>query len=494
MEQLSLFSLEPKIKRAIENIRLFEAAALQMDPEGYYLAFSGGKDSQVIYHLAKMAGVKFQAYYHITTVDPPELVWFIRREYPEVIQSRPELSMWELILKKNFPPTRRVRFCCSELKERGGKGRFVITGVRWAESKKRQERGLAEITGKKEPTVILLNNDNDEKRRLIENCSIKGRRVLNPIIDWTEGEVWEFIHKYVHTYCELYDQGFSRIGCIGCPLISVRRRIWELERYPKYKQAYLHTFRRLLEQRSQKGSNENNHDAWKTTEDVYYWWLFGTEKKESDIEGQMQLNLQIVHGKETDRKNGMKTEEKSVRDKRKKFRELSYEWEKVWKYGDRDKMWPDGITLNRIREELIKMKGEEENDENMSIPEAVSNDYMANADKIREHTEYAIKKYLQNEDYQYLCQMKSRLTEQQREKSKIMLILGKIENLIRAMEEDDLVIMREYGEEGMFLSRITETAEMIKSFISEEQAEKDAKGDKEEEQLQGQMTIYDFVA
>lgn len=494
MEQLSLFSLEPKIKRAIENIRLFEAAALQMDPEGYYLAFSGGKDSQVIYHLAKMAGVKFQAYYHITTVDPPELVWFIRREYPEVIQCRPELSMWELILKKNFPPTRRVRFCCSELKERGGKGRFVITGVRWAESKKRQERGLAEITGKKEPTVILLNNDNDEKRRLIENCSIKGRRVLNPIIDWTEGEVWEFIHKYVHTYCELYDQGFSRIGCIGCPLISVRRRIWELEKYPKYKQAYLHTFQRLLEQRSQKGSNGNNHDAWKTAEDVYYWWLFGTEKKESNIEGQMQLNLQIVQGKETDRKNGMKTEEKSVRDKRKKFRELSYEWEKVWKYGDRDKMWPDGVTLNRIREELIKMKGEEENDENMSIPEVVSNDYMANADKIREDTEYAIKKYLQNEDYQYLCQMKSRLTEQQREKSKIMLILGKIENLIRAMEEDDLVIMREYGEEGMFLNRITETTQMIKSFINAEQAERDAKGDKEEEQLQGQMTIYDFVA
>ena len=147
---------------------MFEAKAIEMHPEGYYLCFSGGKDSQVIYELAKQAKVKFQAYYNVTTVDPPELVYFIRKMYPAVIINQPDTTMWELISQKHYPPTRRMRYCCSELKERGGKGRFVVTGVRWAESRKRRKRGFAEIQGPSEPKVIL-NSDNDEKRRQIEN-------------------------------------------------------------------------------------------------------------------------------------------------------------------------------------------------------------------------------------------------------------------------------------------------------------------------------------
>lgn len=490
MEQLSLFSLEPKIKRAIENIRLFEAVALQMHPEGYYLAFSGGKDSQVIYHLAKMAGVKFQAYYHITTVDPPELVRFVKTNYPEVIQSRPDLSMWELILKKKFPPTRRIRYCCSELKEHGGKGRFVITGVRWEESKKRQERGLAEIAGRTKPSVILLNNDNDEKRRLIENCSMKGKRVLNPIIDWTESEVWQFIHQYVQIYCELYDHGFSRIGCIGCPLISAKRRRWELEHYPKYKQAYLRTFQRMLEQRDTTSIDVRHYTAWKTAEDVYYWWLFGKEKKKENIQGQIQLKLETGRRKEMFQQSVAKTKEKTA-DMR--LKQLSYEWEKVWKYGAPDKMWADGITLNQIRKEMSELI-KKENIESIKIPSAVPDTYMANADKIRERAEYAKKEYLQNEEYQYLCQMENRLTNQQKDRTKIMFTLGKIRNLIRAVEEDDLVIMREYGEDGMFSRQISKTAEIVRDVIMTEHR-KEAEGeDTAEEQLEGQMTIYDFVA
>ena len=223
MEQICLFPIEDKIERAIQNLKMFEETALRMNPDGYYLAFSGGKDSQAIFHLAQMAGVKFTAHYHVTTVDPPELVHFIRKEYPEVSMEKPEESMWKLIIKKGFPPTRKVRYCCSELKERGGEGRFVITGVRWAESRKRKNRGLAEIRGAESAKVLLLNNDNDEKRRLIESCVMKGKRVLNPIIDWTDEEVWSFIYHYVHRYCCLYDEGFTRIGCIGCPLASVRK-------------------------------------------------------------------------------------------------------------------------------------------------------------------------------------------------------------------------------------------------------------------------------
>ena len=100
--------------------------------------------------------------------------------------------MFELIAKKGLP-TRLVRFCCAELKERGGTGRLVITGVRWAESARRKnQRGMIEFDtygsqSKKanEQREIFLNSDNDEKRKMIEECQVKGKHILNPIIDWT---------------------------------------------------------------------------------------------------------------------------------------------------------------------------------------------------------------------------------------------------------------------------------------------------------------------
>ena len=102
MEQYILFDdLPEKEKRAIQMFQMFEDAAVRYHPDGYYLAFSGGKDSVVLYMLAKMARVKFRAHYHLTTVDPPELVWFIRKEYPEVKIAYPALTMWELIVKKS---------------------------------------------------------------------------------------------------------------------------------------------------------------------------------------------------------------------------------------------------------------------------------------------------------------------------------------------------------------------------------------------------------
>lgn len=285
MEQLSLFPLEDKVKRSIQRLQTFEAAAKKMHPEGYYLAFSGGKDSQVIYQLAKMARVTFTAHYHITTVDPPELVYFVRNEYPDVILDRPEQTMWKLIVQKGFPPTRKARYCCAELKERGGEGHFVITGVRWAESRKRQKRAIAEVTGGSSPK-LLLNNDNDEKRRLIEDCQLRGKRVLNPIIDWSDGDVWNFIHRYVHRYCRLYDQGFTRIGCIGCPLASTHKRNWELSRYPKFRNAYLKAFDRMLLERNQ---NRKNSDLWTNADDVMSWWLYGNDTTEEQVPGQLSM-------------------------------------------------------------------------------------------------------------------------------------------------------------------------------------------------------------
>lgn len=289
MEQYILFDeLEKKEARAIALFRLFEDTAISYHPDGYYLAFSGGKDSVVIYALAKMAGVRFKAHYHMTTVDPPELVRFIRNRFPEVIMEAPEYSMWSLIVKKQIPPVRKARYCCEVLKERGGEGCFTVTGVRWQESAKRMDRDFVEILGKNEKSrkKIYLNCDNVEVRRQVEVCQLKGKRLLNPIIDWTEDEVWNFIRKYHLPYCCLYDQGFSRIGCIGCPLASTKSRIREFKRYPGYRQAYIMTFDRMVQARTDSGKTKGN---WKDGESVFDWWLYGGSKEERQVEGQMEL-------------------------------------------------------------------------------------------------------------------------------------------------------------------------------------------------------------
>lgn len=288
MEQYVCFDeLPKKIARTISLFQMFEGAALRMQPYGYYLAFSGGKDSVAIYWLAKLAGVRFSAHYHLTTVDPPELVYFIRQRYRDVRMERPELTMWDLIVKKQVPPLRKMRYCCEWLKERGGEGAFTVTGVRWQESKNRKKRSNLEILTSKNP--IYLNSDNEENRRQVESCAIKGKRVLNPIIDWTEEDVWRFIRLYQVPYCPLYDQGFCRIGCIGCPMASVRNREREFARYPQFQRAYIRAFDRMVEVRTAAGKSKGN---WKDGESVFQWWMYGNGKKEKQVEGQLRLELE----------------------------------------------------------------------------------------------------------------------------------------------------------------------------------------------------------
>lgn len=264
IDQLNMAG-KTKVEVAIERIKTFEPK------EGYYLAFSGGKDSVVIKALADMAKVKYDAHYSHTSVDPPELVRFIRDKHPDVITDFPtdgdgnRVTMWNLIPKKKIPPTRITRYCCQVLKEGGGEGRVVITGVRWAESARRANNraGLEVETGDK--MRERADPDNPDNARLVESCPTKGRHILNPIIDWTNGEVWEFIRRYEVPYCELYDQGYKRLGCIGCPMNTRQKE--ELERYPKYKRAYLRAFDKMLK------AYEEKPRTWKIAEDVMKWWI-----------------------------------------------------------------------------------------------------------------------------------------------------------------------------------------------------------------------------
>ena len=266
IHQLNIYGKD-KVDIAIERFKSFEP------PEGYYLCFSGGKDSVVIKALADMAEVKYDAHYNVTGVDPPELVKFIKDYHPDVAFEIPRnkdgnrITMWSLIPERRIPPTRIARYCCEQLKERGGVGRFVITGVRWAESAKRKKnRNLAEVQNSR---TRIMSTDNVEDAPQFKFCHQQHKRILNPIIDWTDEDVWEFIHEYNVPYCELYDQGRTRLGCIGCPMSTRQKE--EMDAYPKFKNLYLVAFEKMIAIRKERGLVDAAN--WSTPEDVMAWWV-----------------------------------------------------------------------------------------------------------------------------------------------------------------------------------------------------------------------------
>lgn len=139
-------SLQNKIDYSIDLLRKAEKMALRLDPEnGFWLAFSGGKDSQVLYHVAQMAGVRFKAHMNLTSVDPPEVIRFVKRQYPDVELIKPRMSIFEMAKRKHILPTMRFRWCCAEFKETGGVGKVTLIGIRKQESARRSKRNEVEL-------------------------------------------------------------------------------------------------------------------------------------------------------------------------------------------------------------------------------------------------------------------------------------------------------------------------------------------------------------
>lgn len=258
MEQITLLARLNHIEKAIKRIKEFEPK------EGYYLAFSGGKDSQAVKLLMDLADVKYEAKYNVTSCDPPELIYFLKSDYQDVKFEYPGTTMWELIAKKMIVPTRLMRFCCEYLKESNGTDRFVVTGVRWSESNRRKNTRSAFEIYHKNKKYRKKTYDNDSARRMFENCIKRSKYILNPIIDWEEYQVWEFLKKYKINYCKLYDKGFSRLGCIGCPLSGCKQQKFEFEMYPNFRKLYIQAFEKMISNRNNKGLETK----WKTGEDV----------------------------------------------------------------------------------------------------------------------------------------------------------------------------------------------------------------------------------
>ena len=266
---------------AIERLKTASDLSLQYYGQPLVITDSGGKDSSVVKELALRSGIPFEIMHNHTTADAPETVRFVRQEAKRFedlgikytinmpMYKGKLTSIWSLIAQKLMPPTRLVRYCCAVLKETGGAGRFIATGVRWAESTSRKNgRGIYEKNGDTNHRIIL-NNDNDDRRLLFENCRLKSKRTVNPIIDWKEDDVWDFLGDGKSPVNPLYGEGWCRVGCVGCPMAGKPTREFQFSRWPKYKNLYLLAFRNLLEERAVRGA----YTSWQTPEEVFNWWM-----------------------------------------------------------------------------------------------------------------------------------------------------------------------------------------------------------------------------
>ncbi len=225
-------------ERSIKLIQEFEPK------KGYLVGNSGGKDSIVLNHLMERSGVKFKSIFNYTTVDPPEIKDFIRKYYPNTIWLYPKLTMFNGIVKHDLP-MRNQRWCCDKLKHYANKWNVVATGIRAEES---------------------VNRANNRS----ELDWIGNYAMFNPILKWSTRQIWLYIKEHNLPYCELYDNGYTRIGCIGCPMHSSTQKLKEFEQYPNIKKAYLWSIKKLID----KGKYLDFDNA----EDVFNWWISGVDK------------------------------------------------------------------------------------------------------------------------------------------------------------------------------------------------------------------------
>lgn len=310
--------LQTKIDESKDILRLAADMSKEYYQKPLIITYSGGKDSDVMLHLALecLKPDEFEVFNSHTTVDAPETVYYIRDKfkeleelgvkatvrYPHYKDGRP-MSIWSLIEEKQMPPTRLARYCCASLKEASHPNRFVALGVRKAESSGRRGRDVFATRGRNKYEAYYyyyyshikeVFEDDKNRRKLggvtsanesgvwdctfISKAKSKDELFCNPIYEWTDSDVWMFIRERKMKYNPLYDQGFARVGCIGCPMAG--NQVWELEKYPKYKQNYIKAFDRMLKRRREAGKDDvtgkEGLHKWVDGETVYKWWINDT--------------------------------------------------------------------------------------------------------------------------------------------------------------------------------------------------------------------------
>ncbi len=297
-------SLRGKIEHSVGLMRKSEKLACFYDmDDGFWLGFSGGKDSQVIYHLAQLAGVRFKAHFSPTSVDPGEVIRFIKTQYPEVKFEPLKTSIYKRAIRSRMLPSIWKRWCCDEFKEQGGKGKVVLVGVRRQESAKRSMKNDVEVSRHKFSGTLdefadyraeriakklKTNKENirfdefytNRKEQVVTCVSGADKIIVSPILDWTDDDVWTFLNDIVSVpHCELYDQGHTRIGCVLCPMAGIRQKRIHMERWPYVKEKWIRTIIEMIRNgayakyRYLPKDSKAAADSRERAENIFDWWV-----------------------------------------------------------------------------------------------------------------------------------------------------------------------------------------------------------------------------
>lgn len=303
-QQLNLFRTGQPDDEAIRLLRSYESFALKFDPRGYCVCTSEGKDSRVLGHLMRRAGVKHFYIHNITGIDPPELVYFQRRNFQvyadtgyEVHDCMYDKSIWQLMRQRRIPPLRRKRYCCDELKERKTQEQgnaMISTGVRKAESTKRAKlRSELEIQGRTAADKTHLNPyDQDENAEKFRACfdnphwGREGLWTINPIAEWPDHWIWDYSAEAHLEQCSLYAEGIDRLGCIGCPLARESGRRREFARWPRFEKLWRNAFDELVQIREELGLQQR----FSCGEEWFEWWLSDSAMNEPIDEAQLYFD------------------------------------------------------------------------------------------------------------------------------------------------------------------------------------------------------------
>lgn len=234
--------LKRKVNEAIGILQANECT------EGFSVRFSGGKDSCVLKHLITQAGYKAKYYYLETTLESDMMANFIKNKHPEVVWIHPEKSVCEMIKEYKMMPTGYNLFCCKQTR-RGADRRLT-------------EEHQCTVLGKKQTDIVVAN-------KILEPVQVKenGHKVINPLYNWTDDDVWGYIDEYSIALPETYAIYGRSFNCTLCVMQYVETKQLMVQVHPeitaKLKSACFGAWE----------ANELLHENFPTPDDYWNWFL-----------------------------------------------------------------------------------------------------------------------------------------------------------------------------------------------------------------------------